>query len=287
MHLFIYYIIKLNEVFTLSVKRKVVSCNETYKYIQQVLRYNSMNINDILNLNEAKADPEVVDKFAGVSDSQRSYYIYHWAKEKGIDSDDAMEMAGYTRGSYIGQGSYNWHYNPPRESLATEAPVGMMKKAGQAIGAKALGAIGMKGKASNLAGKADLSDTANTLYNEFRQYLGTQELDIKNATGASLVAFLKSKRVKNIGAVPKGPLTKDVMDKAFMQAAKEAMNKQQGVKGPVASPAQNPVAKKVKVSSAYVKTKDAALTLNAKEKRRLIQQLEKSIKVSPAKNPTV
>ncbi|OUV76751.1 MAG: hypothetical protein CBC91_05840 [Rickettsiales bacterium TMED131] len=168
-----------------------------------------------------------------------------------------------------------------------EAPVGMMKKAGQTIGSKALSAIGMKGKASNLAGKADLSDTANNLYNEFRQYLGTQELDIKTATGASLVAFLKSKRVNNIGVVPKGPLTKAVMDKAFMQAAKEAMNKQQGIKGPVASPVQKPVAKKVKVSSAYVKTKDAALTLNAKEKRRLIQQLEKSIKVSPAKKSTV
>ena len=247
-----------------------------------------MKINDILT--EAKADPDVVKRFAGVSASQRSYYIYHWAKEKGIPSDDAMEMAGYTRGSYIGQGSYNWEYNPPRESLATEAPVGMMKKAGQAIGAKALGAIGMKGKAGNLAGKADLSATANTLYNEFRQYLGTQGLDIKNATGPSLVAFLKSKRVKKIGAVPKGPLTKQVMDNAFMQAAKEAMNTQQGVKGPVASPAPAPkkaVAKKVPAgSSGYVKTKDAALQLNAKEKRRLIQQLEKSIKI-PAKKPTV
>jgi len=248
-----------------------------------------MKINDILI--EAKADPDVVKRFAGVADSQRSYYIHHWAKEKGIDTDDAMHMAGYVQNGYLGAGAWNWRYVGMEESLATEAPVGMLKRAGQAVGAKALGAIGMKGKAGNLAGKADLSATANTLYNQFRQYLGTQGLDIKNATGASLVAFLKSKRVKKIGAVHKGPLTKQVMDTAFMQAAKEAMNTQQGVKGPVASPAPAPkkaVAKKVPVgSSGYVKTKDAALQLNAKEKRRLIQQIEKSIKVSPAKNPTV
>ena len=247
-----------------------------------------MRVQDII-ITEATADPDVVEKFARVSDKDRSYYIMKWAEEKGIDNDDAMEMAGYKKGSYRGYGNYDWHYNPPRESVATEAPVGMLKRAGQAVGAKALGAIGMKGKAGNLAGKADLSATANTLYNQFRQYLGTQELDIKNATGASLVAFLKSKRVKKIGAVPKGPLTKQVMDTAFMQAAKEAMNTQQGVKGPVASPApKKAVAKKVPVgSSGYVKTKDAALQLNAKEKRRLIQQIEKSIKVSPAKKPTV
>jgi hypothetical protein len=244
-----------------------------------------MNINDIINLTEAKADPKVVDKFAGIADSQRSYYIYHWAKKKGIDSDEAMELAGYTRGSYMGAGSYMWNYNPPRESLATEAPVGMMKKAGQAIGAKALGAIGMKGKASNLAGKADLSDTANNLYNEFRQYLGTQGKDVKTATGADLSAFITSKRAK-VPAIPKGPVSKQVMDQVFMQVAKTAMAAKQKVKAP-AQAAAPAASKKVPVSSAYVKTKDAALTLNAKEKRRLIQQIEKSIKVSPTKKPTV
>lgn len=61
-------------------------------------------------LSEAKADPEIVAKFADIADSQRSYYIYHWAKEKGIDSDDAMEMAGYERGDYMGAGAYMWNY---------------------------------------------------------------------------------------------------------------------------------------------------------------------------------
>jgi hypothetical protein len=37
------------------------------------------------------------------------------------------------------------------------------------------------------------------------------------------------------------------------------------------------------VSSTYTQTKNNALKLNAKEKRRLVQQLEKSIKTKPAK----
>tara|TARA_B110000259_G_scaffold155518_1_gene176679 strand:+ start:284 stop:856 length:573 start_codon:yes stop_codon:yes gene_type:complete len=182
------------------------------------------------------------------------------------------------------------------ETKITEAPVGMMKRAGQAIGAKALGAIGAKGKASNLAGKADLSDTANTLYNEFRQYLGTQGSDVKTATGEELSAFIKSKRVK-VPSIPRGPVNKQIMDKVFMQVAKAAIASKQGVKAPAqAAPAQAAPAqatpqaaapKKVPVSSVYVKTKDSALKLNAKEKRRLIQQLEKSIKISPAKKPVV
>ena len=59
---------------------------------------------------DPKADPKVVDKFAGVADSQRSYYIMKWAEEKGIDSDDAMFMAGYVQDGYIGAGAWNWRY---------------------------------------------------------------------------------------------------------------------------------------------------------------------------------
>lgn len=59
-----------------------------------------------------QADPTVVEEFAGVSDSLRSYYIMKWAEEKGIDSDEAMELAGYVKASYIGCGAYNWQYSP-------------------------------------------------------------------------------------------------------------------------------------------------------------------------------
>jgi len=62
------------------------------------------------DVNEAKADPKIVERFAKVSPSKRSYYIMQWAKEEGIDSDEAMEMAGYVKGDYMGAGAYRWKY---------------------------------------------------------------------------------------------------------------------------------------------------------------------------------
>lgn len=56
------------------------------------------------------ADPKVVAQFADVAPSQRSYYIMKWAEEKGIDGDEAMELAGYQRDYYIGAGAYMWRY---------------------------------------------------------------------------------------------------------------------------------------------------------------------------------
>ena len=72
-------------------------------------------------ITEGKADPEIVAKFADVSPSQRSYYIMKWAEEKGIDSDDAMEMAGYERGDYIGAGAYMWNYVGESKEAQTES----------------------------------------------------------------------------------------------------------------------------------------------------------------------
>ena len=56
-------------------------------------------------------NPKIVEKFADVMPEKlRSYYIMKWAEKKGIDTDDAMEMAGYVRGDYIGAGAYMWIY---------------------------------------------------------------------------------------------------------------------------------------------------------------------------------
>ena len=62
------------------------------------------------NIHETEADPKIVAKFAGVSDSQRSYYVMKWAEEQGIPTDKAMELAGYEKGDYMGAGAYNWRY---------------------------------------------------------------------------------------------------------------------------------------------------------------------------------
>ena len=72
-------------------------------------------------INYASPDPkpeqDIVDKFAGVSDKLRSYYINKWAEEKGINTDDAMFKAGYIKDGYIGAGAWNWRYVGMDESV--------------------------------------------------------------------------------------------------------------------------------------------------------------------------
>ena len=64
-----------------------------------------------------EANPEIVRKFADVDAKHRSYYIMKWAEKKGIDSDDAMFMAGYVQDGYIGAGAWNWRYVGMDESV--------------------------------------------------------------------------------------------------------------------------------------------------------------------------
>ncbi len=175
-----------------------------------------MNINDILNESDVKADPEIVAKFAGVSDSQRSYYIYQWAKENDIDSDEAMQLAGYKRGSYMGSGSYMWNYSP-RESLANEAPAGMMKQMGRRIGAKAAGAIGMKGTAAKLGGAADAGKAANNLKVKLQKYLGKTGGNIKQLDAQELSAFLKQKKLPTSAVPASGIIAPKDIDKVLMK----------------------------------------------------------------------
>ena len=60
---------------------------------------------------EAEFNPEVHAKFADVFDANRPKAIYDWAKANGIDSHDAMIMAGYQK--RFGQNMYD--YLPPKE----------------------------------------------------------------------------------------------------------------------------------------------------------------------------
>ena len=72
---------------------------------------------------ERKADPDIVAKFADVRPQDRSYYIMKWAEKKGMDSDEAMELAGYVRDGYMGAGVYNWRYVGMDESVEEEVVV--------------------------------------------------------------------------------------------------------------------------------------------------------------------
>ena len=112
-----------------------------------------------------------------------------------------------------------------------EVPAGglgqMAKKVGSRVLNKVPGATA-KSKAANLAGQADLGDTANNLHKEFNQYLGTQGKTMKAATGEDLVAFLKTKKHKTAAKIPSGVIQKSQLDQILMTVSKEAMAGQGG-----------------------------------------------------------
>jgi hypothetical protein len=112
------------------------------------------------------------------------------------------------------------------EQQLDEVPAGMLGQMGKKLGAKVLSKVpggAAKSKAANLAGQADLGDTANLLHKEFNQYLGRQGKTMKQATGEDLAAFIKSKNAP-MPKVPGGVLQKPQLDAVLMQVAKDAMS---------------------------------------------------------------
>ena len=104
-----------------------------------------------------------------------------------------------------------------------EAPAGALAQMGRKIGAKALGAIGFKGKAAELTGKAEVGDEANQLKIALRQYAGKAGINVKQMQGPQLAAFLKSKGYPNMHLKGvQGIMTPKQIDQAIMQAAQDA-----------------------------------------------------------------
>jgi hypothetical protein len=109
------------------------------------------------------------------------------------------------------------------ETDIAEAPAGMLGQIGRKIGAKALGAVGAKGKAAELTGKAEVGDEANQLKTALRGYAGKAGINIKELQGPQLAAFLKSKGYPNMHLKDvQGIMTPKQIDQAVMQAAQDA-----------------------------------------------------------------
>lgn len=112
------------------------------------------------------------------------------------------------------------------EQQLDEIPAGGIGQMAKKVGAKVLNKVPgatAKSKAANLAGKADLGDTANNLHKEFNQYLGTQGKNIKAATGEDLSDFLKTKKHNTSATIPSGQLQKQQLNDILMTVSKEAM----------------------------------------------------------------
>ena len=120
-----------------------------------------------------------------------------------------------------------------------EAPVGGIKQAARTMGARALKRVpGMGNTAANLAGRANLGATANDLYKQFNQYLGTQNKTVANATAKDLKRFLKSKNTKSkeLDAMPDiSALNKEMINNIMMKVSTRAMRGASGAGTPPAS----------------------------------------------------
>lgn len=190
-----------------------------------------------------------------------------------------------------------------------EAPVGAVRQGLRRLGAKAAGAIGMSRTASNLRGKADSGAEANQLEKGFNTYLGRQMKSVKQATAQDLARYLKQSgysidHMKGMSGVLQSKQIDDVILKSVTN--KLAGDKVAGVGGdePTAAPAPAASGKNKKTASGssssaspapaavgsgaaspYNQAKAVALKLSAKEKRRLADQLLKSIKQPSTPTP--
>ena len=103
-----------------------------------------------------------------------------------------------------------------------EAPAGMIGQLAKKAGAAVLGKVpGMGNVAANLKGKADVGDTANAVYKKFSQYLGTQQKNVKTATGDDLANFLQNTYNYNQAKIPQGTLNKQQVYDVITQMAKD------------------------------------------------------------------
>ena len=99
-----------------------------------------------------------------------------------------------------------------------------LKQIGLGLGSKVLNKIpGFKGKAKNMASRADLIATAQKLYTRFEEYLGLQNKTMQDVRMDDVKKFLKSRKIDTKG-LPNNLTHPDHIKDIFMDQAKKAMN---------------------------------------------------------------
>ena len=107
----------------------------------------------------------------------------------------------------------------------TEQPVSGIKTGLQGIGSRVLNRIpGMKGRAANLAARADHGDTARNAYNAFAKWLGDRNKKINQATGDDLKSFFDDAGLDSSSIEP-GPIDKKSLNAAMLDAANQTKSK--------------------------------------------------------------
>ena len=137
-----------------------------------------------------------------------------------------------------------------------------------------------KGRALRKAekkGAANMQASVDNLKNELGSYLGAQGKRVKTATTDDVIAFLKTKNVDTSDIGISDPMTPKRIDNIFKVKVQRKMSGQQVTPKQDAATNSNDEEKNPKISN-YAQARKLAISLNAKEKRRLADQLLKSIK---------
>jgi hypothetical protein len=99
-----------------------------------------------------------------------------------------------------------------------EAPAGLIGQGLKRVGAKLAGAVGMKGAAASLTGKADTGKEANQLMVDLKGYLGRTGGNIKQVDAGDLLGFLQQKGYPTTAIQGKsGILTTQQVDQALLK----------------------------------------------------------------------
>lgn len=122
------------------------------------------------------------------------------------------------------------------------------------------------------------------LSNEFARYLGTQgKNSFKQADTQDVIDFLDSKGVNTSDIDTAQPMDQKRIENILKQKIQQTMS----LKKPAADTTTAPKAAAGKTTSAYSQTLGSAQKLSAKEKRRLIQQIQKTLPQAKTTNDTV
>ena len=111
------------------------------------------------------------------------------------------------------------------ESDLNEVPgAGMIKRGLKSLGAKAAGAVGMKGTAAGLRGSLQADKKARELYTQLRRYAGQTGSDPDAMTVSDLQSFLQKQGYKTT-RTPKGPpgkvLDRKAIDDILMKSVQD------------------------------------------------------------------
>lgn len=166
--------------------------------------------------------------------------------------------------------------NETKRNHIDEGPLDLLTKSGRAQ------------RRSFKQGQKTVKLTSQNLMNQFAEYLGVQgKKNMRQATAQDVVSFLDSKNVETSDINIDEPMTPKRLKNIFTVKSREAAQGKGAKKpaAPKAKPTQS--TKPAPKSSSYAQTKGSAMKLSAKEKRRLIQQLEKSLPAAKKKNTVV